>query len=197
MKKPSKRIRQTLSAFDRKTILTAYKEHIKGNGGNTVGQHYAPWAPSSLSHGDLTVIGDRLIDAGRWICETEGLDIHEVYCPDMVYFQDYTINFHGSWGEIKVFAETGEVISVEPELETKYGGVDSFCGYHEIKKVDIEEFKKWLSKVPTKDGTALRIGPYFGWDILDVGYWTIWGEYVPAEEDHRKLIIELIEEEIY
>lgn len=194
MKKPSKRIIETLQTFPRNIILSAYKEHIIGHGGNTVGQHYSPWHWPTTSHRDLTVIGDRLIDAGEWICENEGLDIHEVYCPDMVYFADYTITFHGSWGEIEVFPDTGEVIKVNADENMgTYLGTESFGGYHHIARVDMEEFKKWLAKYPTEDGQGHRINRYFSWDILDVGFWTIYGEYEPADEHHRKLMLEMQE----
>jgi hypothetical protein len=194
--KLTERIIETLQSYDRETLIRAYKEHFNGAGGNTVGAYHGGflYVPT---HGCYTVIGDRMIDAGRWICEQEGIDIQDRYTPGLVNNSDEykCCTFHGSWGEIKVFIPTGEVVEVVHDGYANYTDTESFGGYHHIKRVNMEEFKDWLRTVPTPDGHGHHINYRFSWDILDVGFWTTYGTYEAADEDHRKLIISLIEED--
>jgi hypothetical protein len=74
----------------------------------------------------------------------------------------------GSHGTLIVDSETGAVLDYNPEY------VEGFEGYGNIKRIDIEEWRK-----------AYPGEPFLDCDILDVGYWTADDVYVPPESEWR------------
>lgn len=75
----------------------------------------------------------------------------------------------GSWGTLVVDGSTGCILEYEPELD--YPEDD----YWHIQRFDLEEYRRHYPSNPT--GTI---------DILDIGYWTVSGDYEPPEPDYRK-----------
>ena len=75
------------------------------------------------------------------------------------------IIIRGSSGDFTAHAETGEVLSCLPE------------DYDFIRWMDITEYKRWLETNGIEWSGEI--------DILDIGYWTEKGKYVPAEQASR------------
>jgi hypothetical protein len=75
----------------------------------------------------------------------------------------------GSWGQLRVDAETGDVLRLTDESKDAQGE-----GYHDIARFDLEEWKRFYNQ-----------GTCRGADILDVGYWTNEGIYEPAAAKHH------------
>lgn len=63
----------TLKVYGRAKCLAAYRQHQDGDGANTIGAGYAPPEARNI---ECTLLGDRLIDAGR---ELTALDIKAMY----------------------------------------------------------------------------------------------------------------------
>jgi hypothetical protein len=72
--KLSNRIKVTLSDYSISTCIEAYKANIDGCGGNTVGEMFGEGI-SSMSRNQITYLGDRLIDAGKYLVENRGFKL--------------------------------------------------------------------------------------------------------------------------
>lgn len=90
---------------------------------------------------------------------------------------------HGSWGQVRVGLVTGQVVSYTPSAVASRDPHDpNHENYLNIVKFDTDELNRWLSV--NTDGPGLQAGDIF--DIVDIGYWENDGEYIAAEEDHRR-----------
>ena len=80
-----------------------------------------------------------------------------------------------SHGEAVINAETGEIISIDGDLQNEYN----------IKRFDVAEWNEYKAKINHKwDITD-------GLDILEIGYWHGEAElYEPAVQDHRAYVYE-------
>lgn len=103
-----------------------------------------------------------------------------------------TLEFNGTYGDLIVNAETGEVISYEPDGDgvkfTPKEMAEQFAaghdeGYHDIVKLDLDEWRAYCKEHHPKRKLE-------GDDILMVGFWTLNGEKVEADHDWRKQMLE-------
>ena len=85
-----------------------------------------------------------------------------------------TVRIFGSYGELDVHRETGEVLAYRPEF-------DEQAEYVDITRVDVAEYQQWLAtrpgELPWEQIEAL--------DICEVGFWTADGTYEDPIEDFR------------
>jgi len=81
----------------------------------------------------------------------------------------------GSWGELEVDPETGEVLYYYP----RYYDADALEGedYNKIARLDVQE---WRETYPNREMAGDTVH-----DILDWGYWTVDGVYEPPCESYR------------
>lgn len=83
-----------------------------------------------------------------------------------------------SHGHFYADLETGKLVRRNICCDKK---PDEYCSveYTLIKKFDLEEWKRFY---------RVEVSPHI--DILDLGYWLDNGDYIPAEDDHRKEVLE-------
>ena len=96
------------------------------------------------------------------------------------------LTVEGSYGTLKVDPVTGIVLGYENY--PKDDEVERGDAYHDIVKFDLPELRQWIKRhgSPEWRGRADEIvGPGSALDIVNVGFWTNDGEYVPGEEEHR------------
>jgi hypothetical protein len=84
----------------------------------------------------------------------------------------------GSCGKLLVHPDAGFVISYDKEDMTFDD--DESC-YDDIVEFDLKELRQFIAE----HNLTFKVEPGSYWDILDVGFWTNTGDYVPAEAEHR------------
>lgn len=74
-----------------------------------------------------------------------------------------------SYGETIIDGDTGEIISIDPELQERYN----------INKFDVKEWEDYK----IKNGHTRNIEE--GLDITEIGYWNKMGRYFQADSKQR------------
>jgi hypothetical protein len=124
---------------------------------------------------------EKLVEA---LLETDEVDPKSFVGARDAHIEQYKpIIIHGSYGSLNVDPNDGTVYRYDdaPDEEREYG---------DIVKFDLDELRQWIKANGTPEwaGRADEIvAPGGEFDIVDVGFWTDTGDYVPAEEDHRRM----------
>lgn len=93
-----------------------------------------------------------------------------------------TINFTGNYGSFDVDAETGVVVSHNPDRE-EIAGTGGF-GYLDIVRVDLAERREWYRR----RGVTLP-DPQPDGDVLDASAWCADVGYIQAPDDWRREVM--------
>jgi hypothetical protein len=99
-----------------------------------------------------------------------------------------SILVNGSYGTLHVDPYDGSVFNYTdfPADDSEEKGAQ----YADIVRFDLDELRRWIRANGSPKWAARAdeiVKPGHEFDIVDIGFWTDKGEYVPAEEEHRRI----------